>query len=125
MNNKPRPKHLNLFKVRLPIAGIASILHRISGALLFLATPLLLYILTTSFKNNSGFELARQFLDSLFIKLLLILLVWSMVHHFLAGIRYLMIDLDFCLNKKSANMSALLVTVLGLLVSVLIIMGVF
>ena len=107
----------------MPITAIASILHRMSGALLFLATPFLLYILTASLKNNSGFVQARQCLDSIFIKLLLIVLVWSGVHHFLAGIRYLALDLDLGLSKKAANMSALLVTVLGLVLSVLLIMG--
>lgn len=108
----------------MPITAIASILHRLSGALLFLATPWLLYILTISLKNNSGFEQAGQCLDSVFVQLLLVVLVWSAVHHFLAGIRYLVIDLDLGLGKKSANMSALLVTVLGIAISIILIMGV-
>ena len=109
----------------MPITAIASILHRLSGALIFLATPFLLYILTTSLKSNSGFELARQWLDSLFIKLCLLVLIWSAVHHFLAGIRYLVIDLDIGLSRNSANMSAMLVTVLALVLSVLTMVWVF
>ena len=109
----------------MPITAVASILHRFSGILLFLATPYLLYILTTSLKNNSGFEQARQDLDAPFTQLLLIVLIWSVVHHFLAGIRYLVLDLDIGVSKKSANMSALLVTVLGLILSVILVKGMF
>ncbi|MDH5444714.1 MAG: succinate dehydrogenase, cytochrome b556 subunit [Gammaproteobacteria bacterium] len=124
MNNKSRPKHLNLFKVRLPISGIASILHRLSGLLLFLATPLMLYILTISFKNNSGFEQAKLYLDSMWVKFIILILIWSAMHHFLAGLRYLVIDMDVGLSKNSANLSALLVSVLALVLSIIIIIGV-
>lgn len=108
----------------MPITAIASILHRLSGALIFFATPFLLYILTTSIKSNSGFELVSQYLDSILIKLFLLLLIWSTVHHFLAGIRYLILDLDIGLSRKSANMSAMSVTVLGLGISAFIMMWV-
>ena len=107
----------------MPITAIASILHRLSGALIFLATPLLLYILTTSLKNNSGFLQARQFFDSTLVQLISILLIWSLVHHFLAGIRYLIIDLDYGLSKRSANLSALIVIALGILISIVLITG--
>ena len=124
MKTKSRPKHLNLIKVRMPITAIASIFHRLSGALLFLATPFLLYILTASLKSNSGFELARQWLDSIFIKLCLVVLIWSAVHHFLAGIRYLVLDLDMGLDRRSANLSAMAVTALGLFIAIMIVMQV-
>lgn len=124
MKTRSRPKHLNLIKVRMPITAIASILHRISGVFIFLVTPVLLYIFTTSLKNKGGFDLAGQWLDSFFIKLCLLILIWASVHHFLAGIRYLFLDLDIGVDRIGANLSAMLVTALGLLLSVLIMMWV-
>ncbi len=119
MKTRPRPKHLNLIKVRWPITAIASILHRISGAFIFLLTPFLLYIFTSSLKDNSGYALAGQWLDSLFVKLCFLILIWSGVHHLLAGIRYLFLDFDIGVDKKGANLTAMLVTVFGLVLSLL------
>ena len=117
MKTRQRPKHLNLIKVRMPITAIASILHRLSGAFIFLATPFLLYIFTSSLKSNSGFTLASRWLDSFFIKLCFLILIWATVHHLLAGIRYLILDLDIDIDRTSANLSAMLVTVLALVLS--------
>lgn len=125
IKTRQRPKHLNLLKVRMPMTAIASILHRLSGTFLFFITPFLLYIFTTSLKNNSGFALAGEWLDSGFIKLVCVVLIWAVVHHLLAGLRYLMLDLDIGLERSSAIRSAWLVTLLALGLSVLIMLWVF
>lgn len=125
MKTRQRPKHLNLIKVRMPITAIASILHRLSGAFIFLTTPFLLYVFTISLKSNSGFVLVSEWLDSLLIKLVCLILIWAVIHHLLAGIRYLILDLDIGVNRNSANLSAMLVTVLALGLSVITMMWVF
>lgn len=124
MKTRPRPKHLNLIKVRFPIMAIASILHRLSGAFIFLVTPFLLYLFTNSLKNNSGFVLAGQWLDSFFVKLCFLVLIWAGMHHLLAGIRYLFLDFDIGVDRNGAKLSAMLVTVLGLVLSLLTMMWV-
>ena len=125
IKTRQRPKHLNLIKVRFPITAIASILHRLSGAFIFFITPFLLYIFTASLKSNSGFALAGEWLDYWLIKLACLVLIWASVHHLLAGIRYLFLDLDIGLDRSSANFSAMLVTILALVFSVITMLWVF
>lgn len=92
---------------------------------MFFITPFLLYMYTASLKSNNGFVLAGEWLDSWFIKLICLVLIWSVVHHLLAGIRYLFLDLDIGLDRSSANFSAMLVTILALVFSVITMLWVF
>jgi len=91
---KPRPMYLNLVAIRLPIAGIASIFHRVSGAVLFLfALPLLLLTVQASLASPESFAALKAALAHPLAKLVTIGFVWAYLHHFCAGIRYLLIDL--------------------------------
>ena len=121
MNTKDsRPKYLNLFKIRLPITGIASIYHRISGLILFLSIPFSLYLLQLSLSGNSGYVEAIAFLSSSWVKLALVLLTWSFVHHLFAGVRFLLIDQNIGISLATARMSAWLVVIAAVIVTVLI-----
>jgi succinate dehydrogenase / fumarate reductase cytochrome b subunit len=104
---KPRPKYLNLsallFEIRLPLPGWVSILHRASGALLFLAAVWLLFMLDRSLSSERDFEFVRQYLRLLPVKLSLLVLIWAYCHHFCAGIRYLFLDLDKGVDKATAR----------------------
>ena len=91
---KPRPKYLNLLQIRLPLPGVVSIMHRASGAVLFLAIPLILYVLQLSLESANGFAAVRNALATPLAKLVLLGLLWGFLHHFFAGIRYLALDLD-------------------------------
>jgi len=95
---RERPKYLNLqallFEIRLPLPGWISILHRISGALLFVALVWLLWMLDRSLASESGFVKIKHYAALWPVKLSLLLLVWAYCHHFCAGIRYLLLDLD-------------------------------
>lgn len=93
MANK-RPIYLNLFKIKLPLPGVVSFLHRVSGALLFIAIPFLLAVLQQSLASAESFEQARECLASLPIKLLAVGAAWAFFHHFFAGLRFLALDLD-------------------------------
>ena len=107
---KPRPKYLNLqallFEIRLPLAGWLSILHRISGALLFAALVWLLWLLDRSLSSEAAFEKVRHYAGLWPVKLALLVLVWAYCHHFCAGIRYLMLDLDKGVDKEAARLSS-------------------
>ena len=101
-----RPVYLNLFKIRLPTTGIVSFAHRVSGVLLFLAIPFSVYVVDRSIASGRGYEEAVQLLQQPLIQVILLLLVWALVHHFLAGIRYLFLDFDIGIDKASSNMTA-------------------
>lgn len=113
-----RPKNLNLFRIKLPIMGFASILHRVSGAILILATPLLVYALAVSLRSARDFDALASTLDTWPIKLLLLAVVWSTAHHLFAGIRYLCMDLDIAVTLPAARISAWLVNIAGAVVLV-------
>ena len=119
MTIRQRPKHLNLFKIRFPITAIASILHRISGLFIFLLTPFLVYLFILSLRDEDGFSRAGAWFDSVLVKLILMLLIWLAIHHFIAGIRYLLLDLDIGLSRSSASYSALATIGIALMLSIL------
>ena len=108
-----RPVHLNLVRIRLPIGGIMSIIHRITGVLMFLAVPVLIYLLDLSLISEAGYREAIAMLHSPLGIVLLFGLMWSLSHHLLAGIRYLLIDIDLGVEKEPARRSALAVTVVA------------
>ena len=119
-----RPFYLNLIKIRLPVPGIVSILHRVSGILLFLAIPCFVYVLDLSVQGKQGFEQVAELFSQPFIKLILLALIWSIVHHFFAGIRFLLIDFDIGLDKKSSIRASWLVILSEIVVLILILVGV-
>ncbi len=119
-----RPKYLNLIKINLPITGIVSILHRISGVLLFFSIPFLIYALSLSLRNPESFAQIQAFFDNMLIRALGLLLIYALAHHFFAGIRFLLLDLDIGLDLKTARASALAAILAGLTVFVLVVIGI-
>lgn len=115
---KPRPKYLSLaallFEIRLPLAGWVSILHRISGLLLFLAVVWLLFMLDRSLASEDGFEGMRRYAGLLPVKLALLALIWAYCHHFCAGIRFLFLDLGKGVDQATARLTSALVIAAGL-----------
>ena len=101
-----RPKHLNLLKIHLPITGIASINHRLSGLILFFAIPFSLYLFQLSLTSRTGFTEILLFLSSPWIKLALVVLLWSFLHHLLAGFRFLLIDQNIGISLSVARKTA-------------------
>lgn len=126
---KPRPKFLTLSEIRLPLPGFVSILHRVSGAGLFLMLPLLIWLLQLSLGTTP--ESAATFkavTGNPVVKLVLFGLCWAYLHHFCAGIRFLLLDMHIGVEKQAARSSAtgVLVVSLGLtLIVALKFLGVF
>ena len=120
MLKQKRPVFLNLMQIRFPITAIMSIAHRLTGVLLFLALPFLIYALDLSLQDEAGFTQTLKFLDSIAVKIILLLLAWSLLHHLLAGVRYLLLDIDIGIEKQQARSTAWLVIVLALILSVAI-----
>jgi succinate dehydrogenase / fumarate reductase cytochrome b subunit len=118
---KRRPKHLDLLKIRLPIPGIVSILHRISGAVLFvLFIPLGLLALQGSLASEQGFSTWTGLFATPVVKLILVGFIWAWAHHFLAGIRYLLLDIHIGIELQPARFSSKIVIVLSLAITLLL-----
>lgn len=116
---KKRPKHLALHQIRLPLPGLVSILHRISGLALFAAIPLLLLMLQYSLNSVQSYAHLMEMLESLPVKLLLFGLLWAFFHHFCAGLRFLAVDLHYVGNLKQARDSSRIVLIASLALTLL------
>jgi succinate dehydrogenase / fumarate reductase cytochrome b subunit len=114
---KPAPKFLNLFLIKLPPSGVVSIAHRISGVLMFLSIPVIAYLFALSLESRQGFEQVRAWLASPAAIVLTVLLVWSLSHHLLAGIRHLLLDIEIGVQRAQARTSAWLVNLGALLLT--------
>lgn len=117
---KPRPKHLDLTKIRLPLPGWVSIMHRASGAALFIMLPFLLWLLDASLDTEVGYEALKGFVAQAWVKLILFGLVWGYLHHFCAGIRYLLLDMHKGIDLASARASAAAVYVVSIPLALLV-----
>ena len=109
MTIKKRPKNLDLTAIRLPLPGKVSILHRVSGVGLFLFLPVLLWLFSASLTSAETFATFRSVFASLPAKVVLAGLLWAFVHHFCAGIRFLLLDLHVGIEKEAARKSAAVV----------------
>jgi succinate dehydrogenase, cytochrome b556 subunit len=125
--SKARPEYRNVsvpqllvYLKRMPLGGKASILHRVSGALLFLCLPLVIVpLFGRSVTSAETFASLTQFTSTPLFKVVLLVLIWGYLHHFCAGIRYLMLDLHVGIDKHSANKSAGTVLAVSLALTVI------
>lgn len=117
MNSKQkRPKFLNLFAIHLPVTGVTSFAHRVSGALMILAIPGVIFLFGLSLRNQQGFDASIRILQSWPLKLVLSLLVWTLTHHILAGLRFLLLDINIGEKLAAAKGSAWAVNITGVVV---------
>ena len=103
---KSRPVFLELWRIRLPIPGVVSILHRLSGVLMVLAMPFFAALFAQALSGSDGFASVKALAGSALGQLALLLLGWSLLHHLFAGIRYLALDLGWGLDRPSARKTA-------------------
>jgi succinate dehydrogenase / fumarate reductase, cytochrome b subunit len=124
---KQRPGTMRLVdavKYRLPLAALVSILHRASGALMFVLLPLIIWLFDTSVTSEMSFELFKGaftsglgFVPGLLMKVLALALIWSFLHHFIAGVRHLWMDMTHSVTKQQGHSSAVLTMALSLLLT--------
>jgi succinate dehydrogenase cytochrome b subunit len=117
--NKKRPVYLNLFKIRLPVGGVVSILHRVTGVLLVLVLPLAIYMLQRSLQDPAAFRDITARLGAPAGKFALLIVVWIFAQHFFSGIRHLLLDIDVGIDKAAARRGAWLTFAASLAVAVL------
>lgn len=112
--SQKRPKHLDLTKIRLPLPALVSILHRASGAVLFLFIWLFLYGLERSLASPQDFAALRDMFAHPLVKLLLLGLLWAYLHHLCAGIRHLAMDVHYGTELAAARASSWAVLVVSI-----------
>jgi len=112
-----RPKYLNLLQIRLPLPALVSIMHRVSGAVLFFALPLLLWGFQRSLASLSDYATLRAMLGHGLVKLILIALAWAYLHHLCAGIRHLALDLDCGTDLATGRLTARLALGAGIVLA--------
>jgi succinate dehydrogenase / fumarate reductase cytochrome b subunit len=122
---KPRARFRNIHitqlpNYRLPLAGIVSILHRISGFLMFALLPLVLYVFDLSIRSEISFAHFQGVASNWFVRLLILALVWSYMQHFCAGLRHLFMDVHVGIEKDSSRKSAVAVLIVSLSMTVLV-----
>jgi succinate dehydrogenase / fumarate reductase cytochrome b subunit len=106
---RKRPKNLDLKTIRLPLPGVLSIIHRVSGAAIFLLLPILLWTFQSSLSSPENFALVKAFAENPLLKVFLFGLIWLYLHHFCAGLRYLLLDMHKGIDLESARLSSKIV----------------
>ena len=117
----PRPVFRNIHvtdivSYRLPPAGIVSILHRISGAVMFLLMPFIIWMFDTSVSSEISFDTFTAVFRGdfgWFFKLLALGLIWAYLHHFIAGVRHLIMDATHTVSKQQGHSTAIVTLVLS------------
>ena len=109
---------------RLPLAGMVSILHRISGVLLFLLMPFIIWMFDASVTSEISFDVFRSafaagvgFIPGWFLKLVALALIWAYLHHLIAGIRHLWMDATHAVTKEFGHSSAIVTLALSVLLT--------
>jgi succinate dehydrogenase / fumarate reductase cytochrome b subunit len=116
---------VDLTRYRFPIGSIVSILHRISGAFMFLLLPLILWLLDESLTSEISFEHFKGVTEHWFVRLILLGLVWAYLHHVCAGVRHLLMDMHMGLDKPTSRQSGILVLSISLTLTVLVALKLF
>lgn len=117
-----RPKYLNLYRIRLPVPGFVSILHRISGFGMFAFAWAILWLLQMTLQSADTYAQVMDFAQSWIGKLFLTGMSWAFLHHFFAGLRFLLLDTHVAVDLAGARRTSW--TVLALSIAGTVIVGV-
>ncbi|PKG84568.1 succinate dehydrogenase, cytochrome b556 subunit [Colwellia sp. 75C3] len=117
---KQRPVNLDLTTIKMHPAANASILHRVSGVIMVFAIGILLFTLSTSLSSAEGFAQIQGYLDGIFFKFIMFGCLSALTFHVLAGVRHLLMDLGHFEELASGNVTAKVIMIIWLAVSVVI-----
>ena len=124
-NTDLRPVFLDLLRIRQPITAIASIAHRVSGVLLVLSLPAVIWLLDRSLRSPESYAQVVEQLGTPWAKALVLAVAWAAAHHFFAGIRFLLLDFDIGVELETATKSAygvIIAGALGLLLALVVVL---
>jgi len=127
---KPRPEYRNIgigqiIKYRLPLAGLISIAHRISGAILFFLLPFALYLFEQSLTSEITFDTLKGIASNIIVKLFILALSWAFLFHFCAGIRHLIMDTHYAVTKEGGRNTAVVVFTVSTLLTLAVALKLF
>ena len=114
-----RPKNLNLFTIRFPVPAIVSILHRISGVILFLLIPFLLWLLHRSLASEDSFYDLYERLSTPWVKFIVWGALSAFYFHFVAGIRHLLMDINIATTLKKSRLASFVTIIVSLILIIL------
>ena len=114
-------KNLNLISIRLPLPALVSILHRLSGVLLFLLMPFLSWAFCNSISSDLNFNKTVLILNTWPVKIILIFFIWALIHHLMAGLRHLLLDLQIGNDLIVARFSSKTVLIISFLLTVIVV----
>jgi len=117
--SKNRPVYLDLIAIHLPITGVVSLLHRVTGVVWVLCLPLALALLQRSLEGEAGYAQVRALMSGVGARLVLLLALWVFAQHFFSGVRHLLLDLDIGVTLASARRSALWIFIASAAVTLL------
>ncbi len=120
ITKQKRPKFLNLMRIHLPVTGVNSFGHRVSGALLFLTIPIFIYDFGLSIKDAAGFNSLLADFTTLPYKLLFTVLAWAIGHHLLAGIRFLLHEIEIGSSLPASKIISWFVNISGVVIFILV-----
>ena len=116
-----RPKYYDLNLLNLPVPGLVSIFHRVTGMVMFLVLiPAVVYVVQCTLGSEDGFNRWKSFFAEPMVKVIFLGFVWAYMHHFFAGIRYLLLDVHVGIALEPARLSAKLVLIAGVVATLLI-----
>jgi succinate dehydrogenase / fumarate reductase cytochrome b subunit len=110
---KRRPVFFNLLQIQLPVGALTSIAHRITGVILALGIPFAIYVLDLSLRSPQTYAQVMRMFDSRALRGASVVLVWTLAHHLLAGVRHLLSDIDIGSQLPAARRSAWIVNLGG------------
>ena len=135
---RQRPEFRNINAIsdlptyRLPAAGWVSILHRVSGALMFLLMPFIIWMFDNSITSEisfasfaAAFNVGIGFIPGWFVKLVALAIIWAYLHHFIAGMRHLWMDINHAVSKEFGRSSAIFTLGLGSLLTLVLALKLF
>jgi succinate dehydrogenase / fumarate reductase cytochrome b subunit len=108
-----RPINLNLLTMYFPLPAIISILHRVSGVILFLLIPVMLWALEQSLSSEVGYRLMNQHVNSPLGKFFLWAFLLPFLFHLVAGIRHLLMDMNVGVENKSGKLASMVVAIVA------------
>ncbi|MDX2164971.1 MAG: succinate dehydrogenase, cytochrome b556 subunit [Gammaproteobacteria bacterium] len=117
---KVRPVNLNLFTIRFPITAIISILHRITGVLLFLFVPLIVWALQASLASPDSFAAVQEIFTLGVVKFLIWVCLSGLIYHMLAGIRHFIMNFGFLESLSAMRLTAKIILGLSILLSLIV-----
>ena len=120
VNQRSAPVYRNLLRIRFPVGAVTSLAHRLSGVLMVASFPLLIYLLDISLQDAAGFDRAVDYLQTGWLRAGSVIVAWSLFHHLLSGIRFLLIDFDIGVDKESGRRSAIAVMIVAPILAVVV-----